>query len=149
MRSTAVNRASMSKALRPSPCIRLRRSSSIGRFQKAAISDKWSRGSASAPMPPGLALEDAGIRGEADILRHVDMLVAAGGGERDTAVDTAILTDSGARRIRTPPERTPDVGLAPHPVACPAVQSAGRQHFDRAWRHRLFPNLHGRGDGRR
>jgi 3-oxoacyl-[acyl-carrier-protein] synthase II len=41
----------------------------------------------------GLALDDAGIRGEADILRNVDMLVAAGGGERDTAVDAAILTD--------------------------------------------------------
>ena len=41
----------------------------------------------------GLALEDAGIQGQADILRDVDMLVAAGGGERDTAVDGAILTD--------------------------------------------------------
>ena len=41
----------------------------------------------------GLALEDAGIQGQADILRDVDMLVAAGGGERDTVVDGAILTD--------------------------------------------------------
>ncbi len=40
----------------------------------------------------GLALEDAGIKGNADILGHVDMLVAAGGGERDTNVDGSILT---------------------------------------------------------
>jgi len=41
----------------------------------------------------GLALDDAGIKGNNEILSHVDMLVAAGGGERDTAVDGKILTD--------------------------------------------------------
>jgi 3-oxoacyl-[acyl-carrier-protein] synthase II len=41
----------------------------------------------------GLALDDAGIKGNAEILNHVDMLVAAGGGERDTKVDGQILTD--------------------------------------------------------
>jgi 3-oxoacyl-[acyl-carrier-protein] synthase II len=41
----------------------------------------------------GLALDDAAIKGKADILDHVDMLVAAGGGERDTEVDGKILTD--------------------------------------------------------
>lgn len=40
----------------------------------------------------GLALENAGIKGNNEILSHVDMLVAAGGGERDTAVDGSILT---------------------------------------------------------
>jgi len=40
----------------------------------------------------GLALDDAGIKGNAEILSRVDMLVAAGGGERDTNVDGAILT---------------------------------------------------------
>ncbi len=40
----------------------------------------------------GLALENAGIKGNTEILSHVDMLVAAGGGERDTAVDGSILT---------------------------------------------------------
>ena len=40
----------------------------------------------------GLALDDAGIKGNADILARVDMLVAAGGGERDTQVDGSILT---------------------------------------------------------
>jgi len=41
----------------------------------------------------GLALDDAGIKGNAEILSRVDMLVAAGGGERDTKVDGQILTD--------------------------------------------------------
>jgi 3-oxoacyl-[acyl-carrier-protein] synthase II len=41
----------------------------------------------------GLALDDAGIKGNIEILSRVDMLVAAGGGERDTNVDGQILTD--------------------------------------------------------
>jgi 3-oxoacyl-[acyl-carrier-protein] synthase II len=41
----------------------------------------------------GLALDDAGIKGNTEILSRVDMLVAAGGGERDTNVDGQILTD--------------------------------------------------------
>ncbi len=41
----------------------------------------------------GLALTDAGIAKNAEILDKTDMIVAAGGGERDVAVDTAILTD--------------------------------------------------------
>lgn len=41
----------------------------------------------------GLALTDAGIAGQTEILDKTDMIVAAGGGERDVAVDSAILTD--------------------------------------------------------
>lgn len=41
----------------------------------------------------GLALDSAGIKGNKDILSTTDMVVAAGGGERDQAVDGAILTD--------------------------------------------------------
>jgi 3-oxoacyl-[acyl-carrier-protein] synthase II len=41
----------------------------------------------------GLALTDAGIAGKPEILDKADMIVAAGGGERDVAVDAAILTD--------------------------------------------------------
>jgi len=41
----------------------------------------------------GLALTDAGIAKNTDILDKTDMIVAAGGGERDVSVDTAILTD--------------------------------------------------------
>jgi 3-oxoacyl-[acyl-carrier-protein] synthase II len=40
----------------------------------------------------GLALESAGIKGKPEILSRTDMIVAAGGGERDLAVDAAILT---------------------------------------------------------
>jgi len=40
----------------------------------------------------GLALESAGVKGKADILARMDMIVAAGGGERDVAVDSTILS---------------------------------------------------------
>jgi 3-oxoacyl-[acyl-carrier-protein] synthase II len=39
----------------------------------------------------GLALESAGVKGDKEILGRMDMIVAAGGGERDLAVDTGIL----------------------------------------------------------
>ena len=42
----------------------------------------------------GLALTDAGIAKNTEILDRTDMIVAAGGGERDVTVDTAILTDA-------------------------------------------------------
>ncbi|WP_029349288.1 beta-ketoacyl-ACP synthase [Bosea sp. 117] len=41
----------------------------------------------------GLALDSAGIKGDKDILGHTDMVVAAGGGERDQSVDGSILTE--------------------------------------------------------
>src|SRR3984893_2814562 len=40
----------------------------------------------------GLALETAGLKGKADLLAHTDMIVAAGGGERDLGVDQALLS---------------------------------------------------------
>jgi 3-oxoacyl-[acyl-carrier-protein] synthase II len=40
----------------------------------------------------GLALDSAGVKGNKEILSRMDMIVAAGGGERDLAVDEAILT---------------------------------------------------------
>src|SRR6478752_8248508 len=48
----------------------------------------------------GLALSDAGIAGKPELLDHTDMIVDAGGGERDIAVDTAIL--SGMRKVAEP-----------------------------------------------
>jgi len=45
----------------------------------------------------GLALSDAGIAGNAELLDRADMIVAAGGGERDIAVDTAIM--AGVRKV--------------------------------------------------
>jgi 3-oxoacyl-[acyl-carrier-protein] synthase II len=40
----------------------------------------------------GLALESAGVKGNTALLSTADLIVAAGGGERDYAVDAAILT---------------------------------------------------------
>ena len=40
----------------------------------------------------GLALDSAGLKGNAEVLGRTDMIVAAGGGERDYAVDEAILS---------------------------------------------------------
>lgn len=41
----------------------------------------------------GLALDSAGLKGDATLLAQTDMIVAAGGGERDVTVDGAILTE--------------------------------------------------------
>jgi 3-oxoacyl-[acyl-carrier-protein] synthase II len=48
----------------------------------------------------GLALTDAGLAGDPDLLDRTDMIVAAGGGERDTMVDTAIM--AGVRKVNDP-----------------------------------------------
>src|SRR6516162_5583687 len=41
----------------------------------------------------GLALESAGIKGNAETLAHTGMILSASGGERDTTVDTQILSE--------------------------------------------------------
>ena len=41
----------------------------------------------------GLALADAGVKGNAELLGRMDMIVAAGGGERDIAVDDTIMSN--------------------------------------------------------
>ena len=43
----------------------------------------------------GLALESAGVKGNTELLGRMDMIVAAGGGERDLAVDSTILSGMG------------------------------------------------------
>jgi 3-oxoacyl-[acyl-carrier-protein] synthase II len=48
----------------------------------------------------GLALDSAGVKGKPDILSRMDMIVAAGGGERDLATDSTIL--SGMPRAKDP-----------------------------------------------
>src|SRR6185369_8550877 len=40
----------------------------------------------------GLALENAGLKGKPELLSRMDMIVAAGGGERDLAAEGAIMT---------------------------------------------------------
>jgi 3-oxoacyl-[acyl-carrier-protein] synthase II len=85
----------------------------------------------------GLALTDAGIAGKAEMLDHTDMIVAAGGGERDIAVDTAIM--AGLRKTNQPGaflnERL--------------MSDLRPQHFAGPWHCRLFTHLHGRGVRRR
>jgi 3-oxoacyl-[acyl-carrier-protein] synthase II len=41
----------------------------------------------------GLALDSAGVKGKTEVLSHMDMIVAAGGGERDLGVDSTILSN--------------------------------------------------------
>ncbi|HEY7246375.1 MAG TPA: beta-ketoacyl-ACP synthase [Xanthobacteraceae bacterium] len=41
----------------------------------------------------GLALQDAGVKGNAELLGRMDMIVAAAGGERDITVDTSVLSN--------------------------------------------------------
>ena len=48
----------------------------------------------------GLALDSAGVKGNAELLARMDMIVAAGGGERDATVDAMIL--SGLRNSDRP-----------------------------------------------
>ncbi len=48
----------------------------------------------------GLALDDAAIKADEALCTTMDMVVAAGGGERDEAVDTAILEASASRNDR-------------------------------------------------
>jgi 3-oxoacyl-[acyl-carrier-protein] synthase II len=43
----------------------------------------------------GLALDNAGLKGNAELLARTDMIVSAGGGERDVAADGAILSNTG------------------------------------------------------
>jgi 3-oxoacyl-[acyl-carrier-protein] synthase II len=40
----------------------------------------------------GLAIENAGVKGDLGLLSRMDLIVAAGGGERDSAVDSAVMT---------------------------------------------------------
>jgi 3-oxoacyl-[acyl-carrier-protein] synthase II len=55
----------------------------------------------------GLALDSAGVKGNTALLERMDMIVAAGGGERDYVVDSAILA-------ALPKEADPDRYLNEH-----------------------------------
>ncbi len=93
----------------PSSCIRWRRSISTRRSRRRAISARWRTGSASAPMPPASRSTPPALKGKTDILSHMDMIVAAGGGERDLAVDSAILSGiAGCAKSGGVPQRTAD-----------------------------------------
>ena len=96
----------------------------------------------------GLALDSAGIKDDKEILARTDMIVAAGGGERDLDVDAAILTARADARSGGA-QRTADERPAAYLVPRAAIQSARRQHFDRPWRVRIVTNVYGRGSRRR
>ncbi len=81
-------------------------------------------------MPPGSRSTDAGVKGNAEILGGMDMIVAAGGGERDLAVDSAILTDvPKADEPGRVSQRTADERSAPDAVSGAAVEPARRQYL--------------------
>lgn len=48
----------------------------------------------------GLALDDAGLKDDEEACSTMDMIVAAGGGERDPAVDTLIVNEAARRNDR-------------------------------------------------
>lgn len=48
----------------------------------------------------GLALQDAGLKDDIELCANMDLVVAAGGGERDVDVDSSILTESERRNDR-------------------------------------------------
>ena len=72
--------------------IRSAGSISTGRFPKRATSGRWKPWQRIGTYAAGLALDSAGAKGNSDLLGRMDMIVAAGGGERDWAADGAILT---------------------------------------------------------
>jgi 3-oxoacyl-[acyl-carrier-protein] synthase II len=61
------------------------------------LMDAWQR---TGTYAAGLALESARLKGCTPVLSHTDLVVVAGGGERDTALDCTVLTQS-----RTAPDR--------------------------------------------
>ena len=61
------------------------------------LMDGWQR---TGTYAAGLALESAGLKGCTPVLSRTDLVVVAGGGERDTALDCTVLTQS-----RTAPDR--------------------------------------------
>ena len=54
----------------------------------------------------GLALDSAGVKGNKEILGRMDMIVAAGGGERDLAVDHGDHDRRCQGQFRVPPFST-------------------------------------------
>lgn len=68
-------------------------SSQIGRKDQRQM-ENWQR---LGVFAAGLALDDAGLKDDAEACGTMDMIVAAGGGERDINVDTLII-DEGLKR---------------------------------------------------
>ena len=93
----------------------------------------------------GLALNDAGIAHQPELLAETNMIIAAGGGERDLEVDAAIMAKPTAwRTLRPVLNAALNTELRP-PCFSRNFQPYGRQHLAGAWRGRFLPYLHGRG----
>lgn len=97
----------------------------------------------------GLALDSAGIKGNKDILSKIDMVVAAGGGERDLNVDTGVLTAE-AKGANAPGFLNERLMSDLRPTLFwRSSQPARRQHRHRARARRHLAHLHGRRGRRR
>ena len=85
--------ASMStrRALRPASCIPWRQLDFDAQIPKKGDQRQMEAWQRIGTYAAGLALESAGVKGNTEILSRMDMIVAAGGGERDLAVDSNIL----------------------------------------------------------
>ena len=109
--------------------------------------DAWQR---IGTYAAGLALDSAGVKGNPDLLSRMDMIVAAGGGERDGKVDISILAG-----MREAPNRESYLNqrlmsdLRPTLFLAQLVKFDGRQYLDRARRHGLVTHLSRRRIGRR
>ena len=92
-----------------------------------------------------MALTDAGIAGNAELLDRADMIVAAGGGERDTAVDTAIM--AGMRKTNTRGAFLNERLISDCAPLCSgaAAQPPCRQYLAGARRRWILAHVHGRG----
>ena len=140
---------STTSASRPTSSIRWPRSPSTRRFRKRATSARWKPWQRIGTYAAGLALDSAGLKGNTEILGRMDMIVAAGGGERDLAVD--YVDPERRRQGQFRPglsQRTADERSAADAVSGPALQPARRQHRHRPWRVRHVAHLHGRGSSR-
>ena len=125
------------------------RSTWTSRSPSAATSGRWRPGSASACTPPASRWTPPGSRATPTCCQRMDMIVAAGGGERDYAADDAILA---ALRHAADPGAMLNERLlarsAADAVPGAALQPAGGQYFAGARRGRLLAHLHGRGSVR-
>ena len=81
----------MRRVTRPSSYIPGHRSTWTAKFPRRAINARWKPGSELAPTRPDWRWKSAGVKGNQEILARMDMIVAAGGGERDLNVDSNIL----------------------------------------------------------
>jgi 3-oxoacyl-[acyl-carrier-protein] synthase II len=89
-------------------------------------------------MRPALALDDAGLKEDAEACASMDMIVAAGGGERDIAVDTLIVEESRKRNDREQLlNEKLTTELRPTLFLAQLSNLSGRQHFHCPQGHRL------------